>query len=496
MKFGKTLAVATASLMLVAGCSMNSHVNGFSQGRNNQATVTVRIVAPPVPTQLASFDDNSFNNSASFNSSTASLVADQAYNPFTTPAMSPFHAVVWGGPFNGQEFTHTPAPLTPGSYTFGVFDQENDASYQGWITVNNSTDSVLNVLHDWRNTIRDEKEWLGFNNKMTGFFSSHDEAAFKGFQKELRSLTKLERRIDRAMKEEVRAKGRRQRRRQEFASDMEVLLIPGSTEMFTTSTQSAFSQPELTNIRTGQAMTKVIMVADHAKAVEKMNRINNMRQDLAGCRTILTEQINRFQRRKGLYTLTDHLYNHDQRFMENEVQLQQAQTMVSHINQQMTEFRQQCHALMFVAGLFSTDNTFDAFRDEENALQHERVVLLEQKHQVDMRFDRTGPLSANRVFYERQRQNIIASLEGVDNQTDAIAEARVALNQLRSTTDIIQRQGNARIMTATIFDTGMPAALADAIANESLMTVRLQGTDAMHTPKRASLTSFQNLSHR
>ncbi len=486
MKFGKTLAVATASLMLVSGCSMHSHFAGHNHGRNNQATVTVRIVAPPAPAQLTNFNGSHGN---------ASLVADQAYNPFATPGMSPFHAVIWGGAYDGQEFTHTPAPLTPGDYTFGVFDQENDATYQGWMTVNNSTDSVLNILHDWRNTIRDEKEWLGFGNKMTGNFSSHDHADFKGFQQELQSLNKLERRIERAMQEEVRAKARRQRYRQEFANETEVLLIPGSSGIFTTSTQSAFSNAEISNIRTGQAMTKVIMVADHAKAVEKLNRINNMRQDLNGCRTILTEQINRLQRRKGLYTLTDHLYNHDQRFIENEMRMQRAQTMVSRINQQMTDYRQQCHALMFVAGLFSTDGSFDAFRDEENALQRERVVLMEQKRQVDMRFERTAPLSANRIVYERQRQNIIAALEGIDNDNSSISSARVALNQLRSTTDIIHRQENARIMTATIFDGAMPTSLADAIANESLMTVRLQGTNAMHTPKRTNLTSFQNLSH-
>ncbi|MBN4058940.1 hypothetical protein JYU10_00555, partial [bacterium AH-315-J04] len=123
MKFGKTLAVATASLMLVSGCSLHSHVKGHSHGRSNQATVTVRIVAPPIPVQLTNFDSSS-------SSSNASLVADQAYNPFATPGMSPFHAVIWGGAYDGQEFTHTPAPLTPGAYTFGVFDQENDASYQ------------------------------------------------------------------------------------------------------------------------------------------------------------------------------------------------------------------------------------------------------------------------------------------------------------------------------------------------------------------------------
>ncbi len=485
MRLRKTLAVTTASIMLTTGCSMFTNVQGHSQAKHNHATVTVRLVAPPVPTQLASFGGEV----------SSSLVADQAYNPFSTPSMSPFHAVVWGGPFDGQEFTHTPAPLTPGSYTFGVFDEEHDATYQGWITVNSSTDSLLNTLHDWRNTVREQKEWLGFNNKMVGNFSNPDEVSFKQYQKQLRGLTKLERRIERAMKEEVRAKARRQKQQLEFANNMEVLLIPGSSEFFTTSTQAAFSQPELANIRTGQAMTKVIMVADYSKAVEKLRRINNMRADLNGCRMILTEQINRLQRRKGLYTLTDNLYNHDQRFIQNETQLQQAQAMVNRINHLIADYRQQCHALMFVAGLFSPDDTFDAFRDEEQALQHDNVVLMEQKRQIDMRFDNTSPQSRNRVLIERQRQNIIAALESIENQTSEIAEARVALNQLRDSTDIIHRQENARIMTATIFDTGMPGPLADAIENEAMMTVRWHGTTSMNMPKRTNLTSFQDFGH-
>ncbi len=494
MRRGLVVVSVLSFVVLSAGCAVNSrfsHPGAVATPPQSFPAVAVRFVTPPEPVQFTS---------NTMVSPEAQLVVDEMAGGFGGenffPGMlvndaNPYHVVLWGGDFSGNNVTFTAAPLTPGDYMFGVFDQDRGAAYQGWLNINGSSGGVLDSLTQWRNTVQMQENWLGFEYKVKGKFETGNTKDFAEFTKDLSELRSLERRINHAIVGENIAQRRSQKWREDFMKTADVLMFPGTFDFFRPSTRSTFSKAELASVRTGKPINKVVFAADYSQAVEKFQRINSLRKDLKRCRTVLTAQVNRLHNQKRLMTITNHLFKNDSMFAETDAHMQNTIGMIQAIDQQIENYRHQCYAHMFIASLASPGETFDPFTQEQENLRRERLILEEQKRQIDMRFNDTDKMSMRRVSLERDRQHIIGEIESIDSQIGELGTAKVAMTNLKHSTEVIHRMGPARIMTATIIDGAMPSYIVDALESGSIMNVRLQKTDSMYAPNtKADLASF------
>jgi hypothetical protein len=437
------------------------------------AAVSVRFIAPPESVTYA--DSATFEARPRLGLSVDESDTEIVYEEWTTETQAdgsnPHHVVLWGGPFNGANMTYATASLVPGQYMFGLMDQDEGRAYQGWVHVNNGGDDLVDMLTEWRDTIGEQKVWLGFENKVDGKFASRNDEDFKHFARQLKDIKRLERRVNRALEAEKKDFLRCKWQRAEVLSNAEVLLFPGGAEFFRPSTQPAFNETEIDNVRAGNPMTKVVLVADYGRALEKLQRVNDLRADLRRYRSVMVEEVNRLER-----------HHHDKEFVANEQRIQKAHRIIAKINQLSDNHRRHAHALAFIAGLFSPDQTYDAFDAEVQDLRRDRIVMEVQKKQVDLRFDNANENSWKRVALERQRQNLVALTEKIDTQIEQIGEARVALGKFWDSTTVIHRHGPARVLATTLFENDIPGQLVDAIERESLMTVRLQASDTLYAP--------------
>jgi len=391
-------AVVMSGALFCSGCATSR-----SAQQGAKAQVTVRFMAPPEFAKLA--DGNA--DSAGLRLVSTNATEGFVTNPSPDLSSDAHHVVLWGGPFNGDNVTYESAPLPAGAYMFGMFDPNQGAAYQGWISVNpnNGGDDLFSVSY------------------------------------------------------------------------AEVLMMPPSTDFLQPFTRPTFTQEELSLVRSGDAVTKVVLAADYGKAMERLRQVSNLRDELGRTRSVLSEEVRRLENRRHYYRLTNHLYNHDRKFVENEKRLQDTLGKIAQVDQQTAEHRRHCHALMYVAGLFTPGKSFDLFDQEVHALQRDRAVFEEENRQVQQRFAQCGETSHKRIDLERDRQNVLAAIETIDTQIAQIGEARIALAKLRESSGVIHREGPARIMTASIIDGAVPMYLADAIERESLLTVRLQAAD-------------------
>jgi hypothetical protein len=431
--------------------------------------VTVRFFAPTQEESLAALHGES----------QARLVSDR---PAPPPAgfaddTGTQHVVLWGGEFNGHDASFGAAPLSAGPYMFAYFDPDNGAAYQGWIAVNNGGDDLASALSEWRDTVHAEQEWLAFESKLEGKFSSRDPHDFQCFHNQVRSLKNLEARIDKAAQAETREQQQRAAEQVAVLNGAEVLLMPGEPNMLTPATQAAFEEEELSAARAGESVTKVVLAGNYARTMEKLRRVTEMQGDLKRSRSVFSEQVRRYENRAHYYRLTNHIYNHDDNFVENEQRLQAAQGKIAWVDQQLAENGRRLHALLFVAGLFDAEEAFNVFDEQQAALERDRVVLEAQKCRLDHVFDGLDETNERRVAVERQRQNLMAEMDLLASQQRDIEQSRMAVAQLRNSTHVIHRQGPSCVLAASFVGRDLPAKVVDAISRESLMTIRLQSAN-------------------
>jgi len=390
-------AVVMSGTLVCSGCATTRPAH-----QDAKAQVTVRFVAPPEAAKVAIGKADSAGLRLVSENESEGFVS----NPSPDLSSDAHHVVLWGGPFDGDNVTYESAPLPEGAYMFGMFDPNQGAAYQGWISVNNNDgDSPFSVSY------------------------------------------------------------------------AELLMMPPSTNFLQPFTRPTFTEEELSLVRSGDAVTKVVLTADYGKAIDRLRRFTNLRDDLGRTRAVLSEEVRRLENRRHYYRLTNHLYNHDGNFVENEKRLQDTLGKIARVDQQTADHRRHCHALMYVASLFSPGKSFDLFDQEVNALKRDRVVFEEENRQIQQRFAQCGETSHKRIDLERGRQNVLAAIETIDTQIAQIGEARIALAKVRESSGVIHREGPARILTASIIDGAVPMYLADAIERESLLTIRLQSAD-------------------
>lgn len=186
------------------------------------------------------------------------LVVDGSYSGLADeefigdPVMSSteaVHVALWGGPFEGSNVTYATTPLTPGSYMFAFLDREYGDVMQGWLDVRRTGDDILDTLNNWKNSIGEQKQWLAYDYEVNGRIEGSDPANFKSFRKQFRAFNRLERRIGRAIKAELRARTQRQHQLRDFLRHAEILLMPGGDELFHPTTQPAFGDDDLAATR-------------------------------------------------------------------------------------------------------------------------------------------------------------------------------------------------------------------------------------------------------
>jgi hypothetical protein len=477
----KTLMISAATLgiaLLSTGCGPAHKSWAPWSYPGDQAKVTVRFVAPPEDTRVAEWtvqrSAKLVSDPAPCNRNAGGFATEDADGD---PGSQ--HVVLWGGQFEGEDVSQGAAELASGSYMFGYFDPDRGAAYQGWIAVNNGGDDVLSALHQWRDSVHEQEEWLAYESKITGKYSSRDPNDFNQFAKQLKSLRQLGAKIEAAIHAETNDRARMNSEWNQTLGEAEVQLMPGPSHFPQRTTLAAFQDSELSTAKRGQAVTKVVFAGDFARSMEKMDRLAELREEMYRCRSVFGEEVKRLQNRRDYYRITSHLYDHGVQFVENERKMQRVRGLVAQIDKQLTENRRRGHALMFVAGLFSPDEADAAFDREQSALHRDRIVLAEQQRQLDARFNNTSPDNERRVSLERQRQDLMAQIEDIDTQLGQVGKARFAVAKLRGSTGIIHRKGPATVLATSLMDDQLPARLADAIERESMMTIRLQAAEGL-----------------
>lgn len=467
MRFGKLFAGCAVVGLLSAGCVSQQKYTPV-----DPAKVTVRFFAPSPDEAYAQIQTDCQVRLASDNP--MKHCKGGMETSFESPVTDSQHVVLWGGEFNGNNVSQAAVPLTAGPYMFTAFDPDNGSAYQGWIAVNNGGDDLASALADWRETVKAEQEWLAFECKLDGKYSSRDPRDFNDFTRQLRTLKSLEAKIDRAAKAESYVQYKRYQEQVSVLNGAQVLLMPGESNPFTPCTAPAFDTSELSQARSGQPVTKVVLAGDYARTMEKLRRVSEMQGDLRRSRAVFSEQVRRLENRAQYYKMTDHIYNHGNRFLANEQRIQNAHGQIERIDNQLAANGRRENALLFIAGLFDADEAFKAFDRQQAALERERVVLDAQKCRLDRMFDGLDESSERRIAVERQRQNVVAELQQLSTQQQDTEQSRWAVAQLRQSTNVIHRQGPASVLATSFAPGGMPAKVWDAISRESMMTIRLQ----------------------
>lgn len=398
---------------------------------------------------------------------------------------SPYHVVLWGKNVNGQNVTFTSAPLEPGPYIFRFFNVDEGDIWQGWLSINH-TDGLLDTYRQWRDGVSEFKEWVGYEAGVAGRFDSGETDDFRQFQKQVRELNRLENRINRAIAQESAAQARFRTTLAESFNFADVLLMPGGTEPFFPTTKAAFTSQDLTTVRNGQPVTKVVLAADYDQTMGKLQRLNDLRSDLLGIRAVLQEEAKRLVRRKNFLTVTDHLYHHNQRFVNTEVRLQRTLAQIDRLNDQIADCRERSVGLAFVAELLTPNDNFNVLDQVQGELDRERIVFDTEMQRLDSLFTQSKVTSANRVALQTERQQTRATLEDIDRQADAINQAKGTLTTLAGNSTIIFQHGPTRLVSATLLTDNVPVQVANALQQECVLSVRL---DQVALPEATTTTT-------
>jgi len=482
-------AYVTALIAMVAvasGCSTNKS-KSMASFTPDYGSVDVRFVVPPMPETV--------NPNLAATGSTH--VNDTDYTGFvpvadTDPA-SMSHVALWGNGFNGHDVTYANTALQPGIYTFAYLQPDEDKAVQGWVDINPGGTDMIDFLNRWYKNIPQMRQGLAFELELAGGTKMSNPSIFEGFAKQLAAFDHLEMQLGNAIQEEKQAEAEAANHYNEFLRHAQILLLPSKTEFFQPTTQPAFTDAELASVESGTPMNKIVMLADADDSTWKLNRINNVYNALNRCKTVLMEEADRLQRRKRFYTLTDHLYHYDKLFVNNEMRLQQTLGAIDQINDQVNELRQRRMALAFVNELVAPDGQFRTLDNEMSDLNREKTVLQARQAQINQLFNEAKENSAKRVILERNRQEVNRGIEQIDQQLAQIDQARVALGQMQQGTQVINRQGNWRLMTASMSPDNIPYAVRRAVEQEALMTVRLEPTDTMFVPSNTKMTAMPPL---
>lgn len=457
-------AVSMGTMLALAGCASPPM---------SATSVSVRFAQVPGPERLV--DSGATSHLA------AAVPGEHEGRDFVveSPASDAFDAVtvtLWGGSYDGEDVTFANTSLEPGNYTFGFWDHQRATALKGWIHVDFAQTDLVDVVQQWRDRIPEQKRWLAYDFEMRGKLHTADSAVFKSFAKQLRAFDKLDRELGLAIARETRMQKQRRQRRNEMLNESVVLMLPTGSGVYHPTTQPVVTPEDVARVHSGDAVTKLVLVADAQDTRQQLRLVNRISRGLVGCRAVLLEEADRLERRKRYYIFTDHIYNHDRKFVDNELRLQQTLNAIDQLNEEIADVRERRLALSFTHGLLSPDRFFDPLNTEQRDLEEERTVLSSQKLRFDLLFNKTAEDSPRRIVLQRQRQRVNRSIEDIDHYSEALSEARIALSSLKDATRVIHRQGDTRLLVASFVDPAIPSHVREAVEHAAVMTVRLESS--------------------
>lgn len=506
MRRNLLVSLSVCSLVVAAGCMRPS-----SDGRLRPSPLAVRFVIPQqdgagshAATDLERYSyaattaetwqhDGAAATAGAWqhhaNTHSHAGLVDDAMQP--TPV---HHVALWGNGYDGSDVTHAAAELPPGDYTFAFFDPQNRAAMQGWLEVNHDQGDLVELLRRWKSDIAQYKKNLAFTFQAHGHLTSADNEAFTEFRADIKSFERMEWRIELLIRHELQRRRWNPEGQNELVRDSQLLLLPGQDDFFHPTTKPAFSDGDLSQVRSGNAVTKLVVAVDFADAEWRLRQVNQIYADLKRCRGVFAEEVDRLQRRKQYYTITEHLYRHDRKFVENEAQMALAGGYMDRIDDQLSELRQHRLALAYLTQLASPQYVEQLFDDERDELMREHAVLGTRLHRFDLLCAEADETSSKRVGLERERQKTDRELGLVANRLEELADARLALAELRDSAEILHRQNDGQLLAASTLDAKLSFPLREAIERQALMTVRLQTAPNLFAPSSHTVTRAQTVS--
>ncbi len=478
--------LSAAACVLLVGC------------HQEQTQVAVRFAMPPgleryaqTPTIEAEYADANGAQDASAwdDEPTASTVDYDAvnydavnYDEVNALAHADrYHVTMWGAEYTGQPVTYNDLPLTPGNYTFAMWEQEPATSVQGHMQVNVPKNSLLGVYQNWKSRMPALRQQLAFAAELTDQ-ADRDPEGFRSLQRQLSALDKLERRLDWAIWWEQRQWKQTEPQVQDFLNNAVVLVLPGDEGALTPQTRPAFCAADIETVRGGEAITKVLLVSDYDDVQAKAQVVDRLCRDLTSCKYVLREEIRRFEQRKRFLHVTDHVYRNDEAFVTNELQLQAALSAVDEINQQLTDLTTRRAALALAASFTAPDESFASLDTRHRDLLQEQAYLQAEKSRVDLLFEQAGETNLKRVDYDAARERYARALENVEEQMSWLSETRLALSQLRDSGAVLHRAGSSRVLAASVLSSDVPTVLRRVLESDAVMTVRLESEDNLFRP--------------
>jgi hypothetical protein len=427
---------SVAAVLLLAGCNQ--------QNQERVATISLRFAMPPSDAHYALAPVDEFQTEGELaqneNAALAEPAADgtSAADP-NTPAEIVNHdevnalanaeryfVTMWGGPYDGDDVTYNDLDLAPGDYTFALWEQDPATTVQGNMTVNPPNSVLLDVLHQWQARIPELKQQLTYDAEIQGKANS-DSEAFQSFQRQLKALDRLAKKIDRAVWWQEHWYRQYAPEYERFVNQAIVLVLPGDEREVDPRTRAAFCAADIEQVRTGNPLTKVLVVADYETTCWKARLVDSLWRDLTACKNVIWEEVNRFERRKRILDITDHLYKHDKAFVRNEWQLQNSLNTIALIDEQLASLSERRVALAYAAGLTAPDQPFRSLDAEQQDLEQEKTMLTAEKERLDTMFTAAGAETPKRVDLAAARQRYARALTFVDELMDDLVYKMVLL---------------------------------------------------------------------
>jgi hypothetical protein len=449
--------------------------------------MSVRFIVPAVPQLHDQHDqqpgaaDAQLTESTSSDTVSPSSTTDTgdtgAFEDIMLPQTPPFYVRIWGGPYNGFDVTFSEIQLNPGHYNFEYVDGDTNTNLRGWIQVRTTGNELIDDLNRWKNAIPERKRQLAFDVELNEDQYKSNTKAVAGLNKQLHALDRLESQLTDAIRRESVMQYRMRKRDTEYLENSVITIFPSEHMAARRTTGSALCSDDLTRANTGAPVTKVLLVTDYATTQWKIRSIQQMSRELNRCRAVFEEEIARLERREEYYTVTDHIYDYDEKFVQNEAGIQSAIAAIDQIDMQLEQLRERRLAVAFAAELLAGDTGFEPLEDDTRELQRRRVVLETKKKRLDILFDEASEKGPRRVAIERSRTRIAATIGSIDRQIDSIGEARVALQHLIDSGEVMDRQGDSRLLSANFVDDRIPTYIREAIAQDAMFTIRIQPSD-------------------
>ncbi len=467
-------------------------VVGCASPPTDPTAVSVRFA--PVP-DFMPFDDGSPTFRTTSDASGESFDSEYIATSSASDLTEAFTVTLWGGDYEGHDVSLVDAPLRPGNYTFGFWDHERDMAMKGWVEVNFAGTQLVDTLRQWKSRIPQQKQWLAYDFEVKGKLDTADSVVFKSFARQLRAFDKLEREMDSAIAVEMQLQEQRRRQYGQMLNESVVLMLPTGSGIFHPTTEPVFAPEDVADVQTGEAVTKFMLVADAQGTQKKLRLVNRVCRSMQGCRAVLVEEVDRLERLKRYLVTTDHIYNHNRKFVENEMRIQQALNSIDQLNEEIGDMRERRLALSFTNGLVSPDRFLEPITTERRDIDEERTVLSTRQTRLDMMFDATAEDSPRRIAFQRQRLRVSRAIEDIDRYAVSLGEAQVALTSMRESTRVIHRQGDLRLLAAAFVDPSVPSRIREAIEHDAAMIVRLEASPTRAEPLHAVQASMRTASY-